>query len=298
MPPRAKQNTLAGIALMLGAMGILPFLDVVAKFLGHQHVPVVQTVWARLMLSTLIAVPFLLSGRTWRVMIPDQPWLQSLRGLLTVVSTAFFFWALAYLPIADTLAIYFVQPLIVTALSPFMLGEHVGLRRWLAVLTGFAGTLVIIRPGFEAINLGVVLALLAGAVTAFNMLLTRMVAHRADPIANMFYANFAGMIFATVAVPFYWQPPTPDQWQLFALLAVIGSAGHYLIIAAYRHAEASLLAPLAYAEMIMAIAAGWWFFGDFPDKWTFLGLAILIASAIYISWRERSAEIETVTPPP
>jgi drug/metabolite transporter (DMT)-like permease len=106
------------------------------------------------------------------------------------------------------------------------------------------------------------------------------------------------MVITTMAVPFFWQPPTPGQWQLFALLAVIGSASHYLIITAYRHAEASLLAPLAYAEMIMAIAAGWWFFGDFPDKWTFLGLAILIASAIYISWRERRNKGETVTPPP
>ncbi|CAN5529617.1 DMT family transporter [soil metagenome] len=293
-----KQNTLVGIGLMLAAVGILPFLDVVAKFLGHQNVPVVQTVWARLMFSTLITIPFLLNGRTWRVMIPDQPWVQSLRGFLTVISTAFFFWALAYLPIADTLAIFFVQPLIVTALSPILLGEHVGLRRWLAVLTGFVGTLVIIRPGFAEINLGVVLALLSGAVTAFNMLLTRMVARRADPIANMFYASFSGMIFTTIAVPFYWQPPTQDQWQLFALLAVIGSIGHYLIITAYRHAEASLLAPLAYTEMIMAIAAGWWFFGDFPDEWTFLGLAILISSAIYISWRERSTKSEPVTPQP
>ena len=151
-----------------------------------------------------------------------------------MLSTACFFQALAFLPIADTLAIFFVQPLIITALSPLMLGEQVGTRRWLAVLTGFFGTLVIIRPGFETINFGVVLALLAGALTAVNMLLTRKVARLADPIANMFYANFAGMLFATIAVPFYWQPPTPSQWELFLFLAVIGSVGHYFIISAYR----------------------------------------------------------------
>lgn len=292
-----RQHTLTGIGLMLGAMAILPFLDVTAKVLGHQGVPVIQTVWARLLLSTLISVPFLLRGRTWHVMIPAQPRLQALRGLLMVLSTAFFFWALAYLPIADTLAIFFVQPLIVTALSPLMLKERVGIRRWAAVLVGFAGTLVIIRPGFEAVNIGAILALLAGALTAVNMLLTRMVAHRADPIANMFYANLAGTVFATFAVPFFWQMPTAFQWQLFGLLAVIGSIGHYLIIAAYRHAEASLLAPLAYAEMIMAVLAGWYFFGDFPDAWTFSGVAILLASAVYISVRERGSK-ETVTPPP
>jgi drug/metabolite transporter (DMT)-like permease len=99
-------------------------------------------------------------------------------------------------------------------------------------------------------------------------------------------------------VPFFWQMPTPEQWGLFVLLAACGTIGHFLIVAAYRHAEASLLAPLAYTEMIMAVIVGWWFFGDFPDRWTFLGVGVLVACAIYISYRERKRGIRPAPEPP
>ncbi len=297
-PPSSKNAPLTGIGLMLAAMAILPFLDVAAKFLGQQNMPVLQSVWARLFIGMFLILPFVLKGRPLSVLVPDYPLLHTARAVLIIGSTAFFFLALGYLPIADTLSIYFVQPLIVTLLAPLLLKEHVGLRRWIAVVIGFIGTLIIIRPGFQTLNPGVFLALLAGTTGALYLIVTRKVSHTADPIITTFYTNAIGALITTVAVVFVWVTPTLEQWGLLLVLAVVALIGHYLVIAAYRFAEASLLAPLGYAEMIMAVVCGWWFFGDFPDRWTFLGVGILIACAIYISYRERARGVPADQSPP
>lgn len=299
MPSSSRKNApLTGIGLMLAAMAILPFLDVAAKFLGQQNMPVLQSVWARMFIGMFLTLPFVLKGRPMSILVPDIPAWHSARALLIIASTAFFFLALAYLPIADTLAIYFVQPLIVTLLAPLLLKEQVGLRRWIAVVIGFIGTLIIIRPGFQSLNPGVVLALLAGMSSAIYMILTRKISGHADPIVTTFHTNALGAVFTSIAVVFVWVTPTLEQWGLLLVIAVVALIGHYLVIAAYRFAEASLLAPLGYAEMIMAVVCGWWFFGDFPDQWTFIGVGILIACAIYISYRERVRGVPADPTPP
>jgi drug/metabolite transporter (DMT)-like permease len=297
-PPSHHNAPLVGIALMLSAMAILPFLDVAAKFLGRQNMPVPESVWARMFFGAILILPFVLKGRPWRALVPDMPVLHSARAFLIIISTAFFFLALGYLPIADTLSIYFVQPLIVTLLAPLLLKEHVGLRRWIAVFIGFIGTVIIIRPGFQTLNLGILFALLAGTSSALYMLLTRKISHSATPILTTFYTNLMGAIMTTAVVGFVWVMPTLEQWGLMLTIAVISLVGHYLVIAAYRFGEASLLAPLGYAEMIMAVVCGWWFFGDFPDQWTFVGVGILIACAIYISYRERVRGVPAGQIPP
>lgn len=284
---------LVGIGLMLGAMAVLPLLDVTAKYLGQQGVPVMQIVWARLFFGAWMTLPFALKLVGVRGLVPNMPVMHGVRASFMVAATAFFFWALHYLPIADTLAIFFVQPLVLTLLSPIVLGEHVGLRRWVAVMIGFIGTLIIIRPGFQELNPGVFLALASGTCLAIYLLLTRKIAGSAPAMVTTFYTTLSGAIITSVIVLFVWVPPTPEQWGLFVLLSFIANGGHYLIVKSYDHAEASLLAPLAYTEMVMAVLAGWYFFGDFPDMWTFVGVAILIACAIYISWRER---VRNVTP--
>lgn len=290
----ASRNSLLGIGLMIAAMAVLPFLDVIAKYLGQQGVPVLQIVWARLFFGAILTMPFALKIAGVKGLIPNMPLMHTVRASLLIAATSFFFWALHYLPIADTLAIFFVQPLIVTLLSPWILGETVGLRRWAAVAVGFGGTLIIIRPGFAELNPGVFLALAAGLSLALYLLLTRKIAGSAPAMVTTFYTSLMGGLITSVIVLFVWEPPTPAQWGLFVLLSAIANGGHYLIVRAYDHAEASLLAPLAYTEIVTATLAGWYFFGDFPDRWTFLGVAILIASAIYISWRERVRNVEPI----
>ncbi len=288
MIPLTPRNPLTGVALMLAAMAVLPFLDVVAKMLGQQGVPIMQIVWARMAFGAALTLPFAAREAGLAGLVPDRPLLHSLRATLLIAATFFFFAALTFLPIADALAIFFVQPLIVTALSPLVLGETVGPRRWGAVVVGFIGTLIIIRPGLQDINQGVILALAAGTSLAFYMLLTRRMSGQAAAILTTFHTSVMGGLITTAFVLFLWETPSLAQWGLYVLIGIIATAGHFLIVRAYDYAEASLLAPLAYTEMIMAVIAGWWFFGDFPDVWTFVGVSILIASAIYISIRERA----------
>lgn len=284
--PNRKPRTLIGVGLMLSAMAILPFLDVVAKTLGNQGMPVIQIVWARMAFGAALTLPFVLRLGGVEAVRPDRPWYHSLRAALLMAATFNFFFALKFLPIADALAIFFVQPLIVTALSPLVLREHVGPRRWAAVGIGFIGTLIIIRPGLTEVNPGTVLALAAGTCLALYFLMTRRIAGQTHAVITTFHTSLIGTVLASIITLFFWETPSLTQWGLLFLIGLIATVGHFLIVRAYDHAEASLLAPLAYTEMVMATLAGWWFFGDFPDLWTFVGVAILISCAIYISVRE------------
>jgi drug/metabolite transporter (DMT)-like permease len=285
---------LIGIALMVAAMLVMPFLDVVAKFLGQQNVPIVEIVWARLFFGMLMTAPLVIHSEGLKALIPNQPRMHFVRAALVCTATGLFFGALKFQGIAETLAIYFVQPLVVTMLSPAVLGETVGIRRWLAVLVGFIGTLIIIRPGFQSINPGMLMALGAGTCSGIYMLLTRIVAGEGRAMANTFYTSLAGAILSSIVVVFVWKEPTLQQWLMFPLLAFFATFGNYLAVRAMEYAEASLLAPFGYAEMINAVFAGWYFFGDFPDGWTFVGVGILIVSAIYISSHERRQMLPTI----
>ena len=249
---------------------------------------------ARLFFGALITLPFAWKLAGTRGLVPNMPVMHAARAVFLMSATGFFFLGLTYRSIADTLSIFFVQPLIVTMLSPLVLGEKVGIRRWMAVIVGFIGTLIIIRPGLQAFNPGVIYALLAGLSLAIYMLMTRRISGSAPAMVTTFYTSLMGALIMSAIVVFFWQPVSPGHWGLFVLLALIANGGHYLIVKAYDHGEASMLAPLAYTEMIMAVAAGWYFFGDFPDVWTFVGVGILIACAIYISFRERVRKIEPV----
>ncbi|NBZ89076.1 DMT family transporter [Stagnihabitans tardus] len=280
-------KTLIGIFFMLGAMGVLPMIDVIAKYLGQNGIPVLQIVWARLALGALVTLP---AAARRGGLVPERPWLHTARACLLMAATFLFFSALKFLPIADALAIFFVQPLVLTALSPFVLGERVSLRRWIAVGVGFVGTLIIIRPGMGAFNPGSLLALGSGTALALYLLMTRKISGQAPAIVTTFQTNAIGGLIASALVGFVWVAPTASQWGLFLALAVIANLGHWMIVKAYDHAEASLLAPLAYTEMVTSTIFGLLFFGDFPDGWTFAGVGILIACAIYISTvKERAA---------
>ena len=296
--PAEKSNSLIGIILMVAAMLVMPFLDVVAKFLGQQSFPVLEIVWGRLFFATLLTAPFVMASEGRQGFVPTKPALHLGRAALVLVATALFFGALKYQGIAETLAIFFVQPLVITALSPLVLKEHVGLRRWMAVVVGFVGTLIIIRPGIQQYNPGMLMALGAGFCSALYMLLTRILASQARAMASTFHTSLAGAVLATLIVALVWETPTLEQWGLLVLLAFIATTGNYLIVRAYEYAEASLLAPFGYSEMIMAVIAGWYFFGDFPDGWTFVGVGILIACAIYISYRERARNLSHGYQPP
>jgi len=286
-PALATNKTMLSIGLLLMAMAILPLIDVIAKFLGQQNIPVAELVWARFVFGTLFSMPFALKSSGKAAFRPVSPLLNTMRAICLIFGTGFFFAALHYLPIATTLSIYFVQPILIVALSPFLLKESVGLKRWMLVLIGFVGVLIIIRPGIEPFSTGHLFAVLAGFSSALYFLLTRALQGRANPIITTFQTSVIGAVILTVVSPAYWVMPQPSQWLLFVALGGVAILGHYCITKAYDYGEASLLSPLNYAEMITSVILGWAFFGDFPDSMTFLGVAVLIACAIYISHSER-----------
>ncbi|WP_295077586.1 DMT family transporter [Tabrizicola sp.] len=279
-----------GVALMLTAMAILPIIDVFAKKLGQAGMPILIVVWARALFGGLMTLPFALRAEGAQAFRPAQPLRQLARAVLLFGATFLFFEALKHLPIADALAIFFVNPLVIVILSALALRERVGPRRWAAVAVGFVGTLIIIRPGMVEVNPGTFLALGSGVALGTYLVLTRAMARGADAMVLNFQTSVVGAALMTLALPFLWIAPTPEQWAMLAALGVIATLGHVLITMAYEHGEASLLAPLAFTEIVMATILGWWFFADLPDRWTVLGVTILISSAIYISIRERQGK--------
>ena len=282
----ASSRASKGISLMLFAMAILPIMDAIGKHLG-EVLPILLIVWGRMVFSTLLTLPaVLIRHGVGPAMTLQRPVIQVARGVLMVVSTMSFFTGLRYLPIADTLAIFFIMPLVVTALSPLVLGEHVGLRRWSAVVVGFVGTLIIIRPGFHGVNVGTLWALASGLAMAVYMLLTRKIAGSVDALISNFQTTLIGAMLVSLALPMVWQAPGLENWGLLALMGAVAALGHFAMVRAYDFASAPTLAPLAYTEMVSATMIGYLVFGDFPDLWTMVGVAILIGSAIYISLRE------------
>lgn len=275
---------------MLAAMAILPVIDVFAKKLGEAGVPILIVVWARALFGGLMTLPFALRAEGAQAFRPAQPLRQLARSALLFSATFLFFQSLKHLPIADALAIFFVNPLVIVILSALALREKVGPRRWAAVAVGFVGTLIIIRPGVVEVNPGTFYALGAGVALGSYFVMTRAMAGVADAMVLNFQTSAIGAALLTLALPFLWVAPSPTQWAMLAALGVIATLGHVLITKAYEHGEASLLAPLAFTEIIMATILGWWFFGDLPDRWTVLGVTILIGSAIYISVRERQVK--------
>ncbi len=280
-----------GIGLMLLAMLLFPCLDVLAKTLGAQGQPVMQSVWSRMALGAALTLPLLAALEGKKGLTPTAVPLNILRGIAIIATTYFFFSAMKFQGIAETLSLYFIQPILVTAAAPLLLGERVGLARWLAVLGGFIGVMVIIKPGFVTPNAGAFLALASGTSAAVVLLTSRMLAAKASALSNTFYTSLWGGIICSIIMAWEWQAPTSNQWLMMFGIAVIGTSCNYLIIKAFEWCEASLLAPFGYAEMINAVFLGWVFFGDLPDRYTFLGIAILISCALAVARHENPSQV-------
>ena len=190
---------------------------------------------------------------------------------------------------AKALTLALIAPLVTTALSPLLLGEKVGFRRWSAVLIGFFGSLIVVRPGFIDFNLASIAALGTGFFYGIYLVITRKLHSSDSPLLTLLLTGVVGALIATTIVPFVWTNPSLNQWLLLALMGIFACLGHFFLILSLKYADASKLAPFGYFEIVTNVILGYHFFGDFPDIWMFLGLLIIIISGVYISFRERSA---------
>ena len=273
------------IIFNLLAWVMLPIMDGFAKYLSAD-LPVLQITWARYFFTVVFTFPLMLFFFKKYLVWTDKPKLQLIRGLILLTANISFFYSISVISLPKALTLAFVAPLVVTAFSPFFLGESVGYRRWAAVIIGFIGSLVVIRPGFLEINLASLAALGTGIMYGFYLIITRKLSTSDNPLLTLLLTGVVGAIIATTFMPFVWVSPTFNQWSIMAAIGLFACIGHLFIILSLKYADASKLAPFSYFEIVTNIIIAYYFFGDFPDSWTFLGLFIIVFSGIYISRRE------------
>jgi drug/metabolite transporter (DMT)-like permease len=273
------------ITFNLLAWVMLPIMDGFAKYLSAD-LPVLQITWARYFFTVAFTFPIMLFFYRNQLKWSDKPKLQIIRGLILLIANICFFYSISVISLAKALTLAFVAPLIVTAFSPMFLGEKVGFRRWSAVVIGFIGSLVVIRPGFVEINLASLAALGTGIMYGFYLIITRKLSTSDNPLLTLLLTGVVGAVIISCVMPFVWINPTFNQWSMMAAIGVFACIGHLFLILSLKYADASKLAPFSYFEIITNIIIGYYFFSDFPDNWTFLGLFIIVLSGIYISRRE------------
>ncbi len=277
------------IVFNLLAWVMLPIMDGFAKYLSAD-LPVLQITWARYFFTVAFTFPIMFFFYRNKLKWSDKPKLQILRGLILLIANICFFYSISVISLAKALTLAFVAPLIVTAFSPMFLGEKVGFRRWSAVVIGFIGSLVVIRPGFVEINIASIAALGTGVMYGFYLIITRKLSTSDNPLLTLLLTGVVGAVIITCVMPFVWVKPTINQWSMMAAIGVFACIGHLFLILSLKYADASKLAPFSYFEIITNIIIGYYFFSDFPDNWTFLGLFIIVLSGIYISRRENTVK--------
>jgi drug/metabolite transporter (DMT)-like permease len=287
----APARPLAGMALMALGVCTLPVMDGLAKYLSAEY-HVVQVTWARYLFHLLLLMVLLVGRLSPAELIPRQLGTQILRSACLLATTLCYFGAISFMPLADALALAFTAPLVSTALAPMLLGESVGRRGWLAVMIGFAGTLVVVRPGLGAFHWASLLGLGAGLFYGLYQLATRHLAGSARPLVTLLYTALFGLVVLSAVLPLFWRLPDWRGWSLMLAMGAAGAVGHYLIIRAFEHASASTLSPLNYLEIVVAVSVGWFVFDDFPDQWTWLGIALIaISGLLVVFWRRRDDDV-------
>ncbi|WP_201842329.1 DMT family transporter [Microvirga zambiensis] len=282
-----RQSTMAGIALMCAALFCFSCLDATAKWVNRSVDPMV-TVWARYMAGALLTF-MVINPRTQPGALRTRRLpLQLLRSLLLLGATLCNFFALRYLQLVETQSIIFSTPLLVALFAGPLLGEHVGWRRMVAIAVGFFGVLVITRPGLGTMHPAAFLSFAGSVSYAFYAIVTRMLASRDSIATTTIYSSVAGIVLVTPILPWIWTtPPSPLTWFLLATTGFYGAFGHWLLVLAHARAPAAILSPFIYSQIIWMLVLGYLLFGDWPDAWTFVGAGIVIASGLYLLYRER-----------
>ncbi len=282
-------NLRVGALLLLAAVAAFTAVDALAKALeGYSSV---QVLWGRYFFF-IVPMMLMIKPSRWRpILATEQPWLQIGRAVLPVVASVAIVEGLFLMPLADATAILFAAPLMLTVLSIPLLGERVGVFRWLAVGVGFIGVIIVARPGTGIVGWAALWPLVGALFLALYQIATRKLADSADPITTLVYTGLVGVVLSSAAAPFFWTPPTAEVWALFAASGVLFGLAHFLVIKAFYFAEVSALAPLNYAQVVLAIIAGFVVFGEFPDAVALFGMVVIVGAGLFVFVRERQKQV-------
>jgi drug/metabolite transporter (DMT)-like permease len=281
-----EERLVLGIAAVIAGMAFMTIMDAFAKWLGAGY-PIGQVVFFRTLFSLIpVAVIIWQSGGP-ATLRTRRPGLHLLRALSALTAMFCFFFALRFMALADAVAVAFVAPLLVTGLSMPLLGERVGPRRWAAVFVGFLGAMIVVRPGGETFQWAALLPAVAALGYAFVVLVGRRLSRHESIASILFYSTTINTVLAGLTLPFAWKTPPLGDFALFLAMGLIGGFGMYFLTLAYRHAAAAVLAPFEYTALLWGVLIGWLLWSELPDLWVWVGAAVVVASGLYILYRER-----------
>lgn len=293
-------HPLAGIAFALLAVASFATLDTATK-VATLTIPVVMALWFRYAFQALATSAVVLPRKGFAAAFrTSHPRFQLLRGLLLLATSVFAFFSLKFMPVGEFTAIVMIVPLVVTLLAATSLGERVSPLRWVLVVGGFVGAMVIIRPGGESFSWALLLPLGLVASNSWFQMLTSRMARTEDPLTTHLYTGWIGMVFTSALVPFVWiTPTTAVEWVSLLLMGLMATVGHFLLILAYTNAPASWITPYLYAQIAFAVLGGWLVFSHLPDRLSVAGIALIAVCGIAGGWltvrearqQRRSAQI-------
>ena len=282
----SAHNRRVGILLVVGSTLCFSVLDASAKWLV-QSLPVVQVVWLRFVIHVLLMALILAPRHGYALVRMKSAKLQAVRGAMLASMTALNFFALQYLQLAETGAIQFSVPILIAVLSAWWLHEKLDARRWLAIVCGFAGVLLVMRPGSQAFHPALLLCVGNAVLYAvFNMLTRRMAASETPESMQLLSAAMAALLLAPVALAQWQTPAGPRQWGLLLLCGLMGGVGHLFVAIAHRYASAAVLGPFLYQQILYMTLLGWLVFGQVPDAFVIAGALVVVASGLYLLWME------------
>jgi len=294
---RRGHRALAGIALVIAAVACFATLDTTTKYISL-GVPVLMALWFRYLFQAVATAAAVLPTRGLAVLRTAHPRFQCLRGVLLLLTSLFAFFSLKYMPVGEFTAIVMITPLVITLLAATQLNERVSPLRWTLVVGGFAGTMIIIRPGSDDFSWTLLLPLGLVASNAWFQVLTSKLARTEDPMTMHLYTGWVGALLSSLALPFVWT--TLESWTLWAglcLMGLMGTVGHFLLILAYQRAPAATLTPYLYAQIGFAMLGGWLVFAHVPDRWSLAGIALVAvcgAAGAWLTVREGRVRMEPV----
>lgn len=286
MRVKNTNRPLLGIGIMITAMAVFAVKDGIAKWIVAD-VPPFQLIWIQFTATFCILMLVTMRSDGLQVFRPTPFGWQLVRGLSSSCGVGVFYWSLAYLPLADATAVSMIAPIVVTVLSPFLLGETIGKRRVMAALFGFCGVLVILRPGFGGAIEGYLLAVLSGILFGMLFIGNRRLGNQHSPLVNVAHSCLIGMVLLAPVMAFVWVDIPQSQYLNlvgFQILAVFGQA---CMVNSFAFGQAAIIAAYQHTAIIFATLSGFLMFGDFPDWLTWIGIAMIVAAGVFIAWRER-----------